>query len=431
MKLVIPRESLQMAITTIMNIETNYLNCVVSFVVDKLTKTLTIISGQHSKLAFCNLPLEDQSTALQPTKFSLEGSFCKQLLNDGLRAHKPIVIDVEMERSSPKSVQVILSFGDDGDETETIGLRWCRCEKIDDSQLAFWEESQSLPTKKMSKLTAEAIVYEATGLLPFQYVELNHNNGSVRLQRNGEIEEKALPKHLKLPCNLVLDPIATKRLENLCKEPGVTTIEFAQQGEVLTLKTNNQTVTSLLVGVEDFYHKTASSYFERKSIVLKWSKFKPLLKKWLEINCINKSDNALLYIDDNYFASFAINDPVKCSAIFPATVISPSAPHFNCHLFSFHLKEIASLKANFMMKEIDTKLTIMETNDGEYFLAIAQLLNDNLVTYSIPIQKAEYHMPTVQMHLNTMKEKEAEKLKDVAKPKEVQQSLFDYPIMND
>lgn len=425
MKLVILSENLQTAITMMANIDTSQQNSSVSFIVDKPTKTLTVISGQHPKLAFCNLKLDNQSTALQAVQFSIEGSFCKQLFNECLRDKDSLILDIEMESSSPKHLEVIRSFNRRTDKIDSIGVYRCRCEKIDNKHLAFQNESKSLPTQKLSKSTAEAIVYEATGHLPFQYIELNHNKECVRIQRNGEIEESKLPDHINLSCDIVLNSAATELLEQLCREPDIETIEIAQQGEDLTLKTNNQTVTCLLAGVEEFYDKVTSSHIAKKSIVLNWYNLKGLFNAWLANKCINKADDAIFYIDDTCFALFALNEPIEFGEIFPVKEISPSAADFDAHLFSFHPREVSKLKIHYMVDAIDTKLTIMAAENGEYSLAIYQSLKDKLATYSIPIQKAEYHMPTVQKLLKKMKNGKTTKLK------EDQQDLFGYSIMND
>lgn len=405
MKVVIPAAQRHILKSVLDCIDTSYLDSTVCWIIDKTEKTLTVISGQKPCYALCTIHLDAKSPHIKDTQFAIDGSVCKQLLNYFPLSTDDVVLDIEMSGSQAKVVEIMDTSALHQKRKGSVGLCRCNCQEVTRGHLSYLEGNSARPMTKIPKATIQSIIQVANMLSPpFDLLEFNKSLPFVRVQRDCEIEEKALPSQFKVTLDLVLTPGARDVLSELCKGPLVEDIGIAQQGEELTFRTTQRIITCSVSGAEFFTQNNSDRPSPKKFFVINLNGFINILKKWTDNHkLIKKADDVILYLDDANISAFSLTGPFKFD--YPLDVYNHKTidSDCQCQIFHFSIRELLQYKSKKLTAATKTKIVLLQQKDGKFKLGIYSNFSEKYPKYSIAIEKAEHYLPTIQeMHKTLM-----------------------------
>ncbi len=423
MKLNIPALKRSVLETVLNNIDTSYPSSVLSFIIDKKAKNVKIISGLAPRFAQCIISLAPESSELKDTQFAIDGCFGKQLLQYDSRPDKNILMDIEMVTATEAKCIELVSSNSGKEIAGAAALYRCQCQKIETQHLKYVKDCQTRSMTTVSTMSLGLAINEACNNMPYDFFELNKDTEAIKLQRNGEIEEKAFPSYLKLDVNLVLTESATTKLKSLCDDPSVASIDIAQQGEELTFSTGEQTITTTISGIDAFFKQKTPPNQVIRYLIVNIYKIKNELQQWVKYhNNIKKADEAILYIDNTSIAIFALNAPYEFVRRLKVHEISTLPQGFDQQAFRFRPREFLEMKIKDLTRAQQTKLEILQNSKGELKLGLYSSLENKLPTYSVAIENSDYQLPKMLKLLEKMKTIE------VKKPNEEQEDLFGFGL---
>ncbi len=420
MKMAIPSCQQQLFNNLTQYIDTRYPNCVMTVLVDKNKRSLTLIAGQAPLISQCVFVLDERSTGLKDKQFSIDGSFAKQL-SKYFAPEQDIELDFQTQPTSMLFVE-LLHINPQDDET---ALRRCQCGDVFPDHLTYLKENDQRPTTIMSKAVIEDILEASSQHMPFEFIELDNVQQHIRVQRDGKVVERQLPKNLELPVSMVLTQEAKKQLNDLCIATSDDEIEIAQQGELLTFKTAESTVTCSLAGVEEFQQMQPMALQTLRYVVLDFFTFKAELTHCFNgYGLIRKANYALLSLNGNKAAIAFVTSPYEF--VHPITVVQVGGEEESTSaLFRFSPRDLLNIKVKDLFEAKCTKLEVIQHSNGELTLGIYTSLESKLPYCSIPIEKDERQLPKVAAMLESLDKKQST---TPLKKQEVQADLFDYDM---
>ena len=162
MKVVIPAAQRPILKTIIDYIDTSYADSSVCFIINKMDKTLVVISGQAPTFAQCTIFLDAKSPHIKDTQFSLDGGFCKQLLNYTRSNDLDIELDIEMSGSRAKVVETIDTSARYRNSRGHAGIRRCKSKPTKKEHLTYLNSNKIRPMVPTTKATVQSILHEAS-----------------------------------------------------------------------------------------------------------------------------------------------------------------------------------------------------------------------------------------------------------------------------
>lgn len=261
--------------------------------------------------------------------------------------------------------------------------------------------------------------------MPLELYEINAEKRYCRVQRDGNVEEVHLPDDLKLPVSMVLTEEIIREVDNVCKATDGDEIEVAQQGESITFKTPEVTVTYSLAGVEEFFAKKPLKFINEKHVVVDFLAVKNEVRHCSsEYKTIKKADDALLYLSGDKAAIAFIMPPFEF--VHPITVTETCSETKNSEsLYRFSLKALLGINISDLTQAASTRLDILKYENGERKLGVYFSLENTLPHRTISIEKDESLLPKVVALLEELNQSQAGTNTQNTK-QEVQEDLFGY-----
>ncbi len=400
------------------NIDTHYTDSLATILISKKEGSITFITGKPPLCSHCTFILDTSSTYIKDAQFSIDGSFAKQLPYY-FNVDEDIELNVHTLSSSVTSIELIHK----DIKSNENALRRCECVAVYEAHLTYLKESGQRPTSTASKAAIERVIFESTETMPFEFLEMNVDKQHFKIQRNGDVEEVQFPDNLKLPVSLVLTEGITRKLDNLCKATEGDEIEVAQQGELLTFKTPETTITYSLAGVEEFFAKKPLKFIKEQHVIVSLYTFKMEVRHCLtEYKTIKKADSALLYLSDNKAAITFITPPYEF--IQPITITKTCSKTKNSEsLYRFSPKALQGISISDITGAASTRLDILKYENGERKLGVYFSLENKLPHRTIPIEKDESQLPIVLALLEELDQNQAD-TKTQSTKQEVQKDLF-------
>lgn len=404
------------------NIDTRYADSLATILISKKEGSITFVTGKPPLCSHCTFILDASSTHVKDAQFSIDGSFAKQLPNY-FSSNEDIKLSVHTLSSSAVSIELIHSDTKSNEDA----LRRCECITVCETHLTYLKESAQRPTYTVSKASIERVVHESSELMPFEFLEMNVDKQHCRIQRDGDIEEVNLPHNLKLPASLILTEEINSKLDNLCKTTEGDVIEFVQQGELLTFKTPETTLTYSLAGVEEYLSKKPLKFINEKHVVVNFYELKGEVSHCsAEYKTIKQADSALLYLSGNEAVIAFITPPYKF--VHPITVTKTCSKTKNSEsLYRFSPKALLGCKISNLIQARSTRLDILKYENGERKLGVYFSLESKLPHRTISIEKDESQLPIVVALLEELNQSQADK-NTLSKKQEVQEDLFGYAM---
>ncbi|PNH94625.1 hypothetical protein [Vibrio diazotrophicus] len=403
MKIIIPSHKRTNFELLSQSIDPHYANCVVTIVTDKAEKSITFVTGEYPLCSQFTFVADERSTHIKDKQFSIDGSFTKQIINY-FGKEQDIELNFESTNSGRMYVQLFDSTSLSIDEYQNPALRRCQCGDVLDKHLTYLLDNQQRPTTTTSKALMERILYEAKDHLPFEFIELDKDNQYIRVQRQGEIEDKSLPNDLKLPLSLVLTPETTQQMTELCQITSGSEIEIAQQGEALTFKTPECTLTCSLAGVEEFYRKKPDPIVTLLYFIVNLFTLKGELEHCIsKYNLIKKANEAFLYLSKDKAAIAFLTEPYEF--VHPIHVFEVgSGDSKSGLLLRFSPKDLKDMKIKNSLEARKTRLNIFKTSRGELKLGVYYSLEDKLPYTTIAVEESDIHLKKVLAMIESIEE---------------------------
>lgn len=400
------------------NIDTHYADSLATILISKKEGSIKLITGKPPLCSHCVFTLDTSSTHVKDAQFSIDGSFAKQLPYY-FSENEDIELSVHTLSSSATSIELIHK----DTKSNENALRRCKCVAVYESHLTYLKESSQRPTSTASKAAMERVIYESTETMPFEFLEVNVDKQHCRIQRDGDVEEMHFPDNLKLPISMVLTEEITRKLDNLCKATDGDEIEVAQQGELLTFKTPETTLTYSLAGVEEFFAKKPLKFTNEKHVIVNFYGLKTEVRHCLaEYKTIKKADNALLYLSNNKAAIAFITPPYEF--IQPITLTKTCSKAKNSEsLYRFSPKALLGINIGDLTQAKSTRLDILKYENGERKLGVYFSLENKLPHRTIPIEKDESQLSHVLALLEELYQNQGDTNTQNIK-QEVQKDLF-------
>jgi hypothetical protein len=402
------------------NIDTHYTDSLATILISKKEGSITFITGKPPLCSHCTFILDTSSTYIKDAQFSIDGSFAKQLpYYFDENENEDIELNVHTLSSSVTSIELIHK----DIKSNEKALRRCECVAVYGAHLTYLKESGQRPTSTASKAAIERVIFESTETMPFEFLEMNVDKQHFKIQRNGDVEEVQFPDNLKLPVSLVLTEGITRKLDNLCKATEGDEIEVAQQGELLTFKTPETTITYSLAGVEEFFAKKPLKFIKEQHVIVSFYTFKMEVRHCLtEYKTIKKADSALLYLSDNKAAITFITPPYEF--IQPITITKTCSKTKNSEsLYRFSPKVLLGINIGDLTQAKSTRLDILKYENGERKLGVYFSLKNKLPHRTISIEKDESQLPIVLALLEELDQNQAD-TKTQSTKQELQKDLF-------
>ncbi|WP_166421181.1 hypothetical protein [Pseudoalteromonas sp. Z1A8] len=402
------------------NIDTRYADSLVTVLISKKEGSMTFIAGKPPLCSYCTLILDTSSTHLEDAQFSIDGSFAKQLPNY-FSSNEDIKLSINTLPSSAASIELIHN---DMKSNENA-LRRCECVDVYEGHLTYIKESSQRPTNPVPKASLERVIYESSELMPFEFLEINVDKQHCRIQRDGDVEEVHLPDNLELHDSMVLTEEISRKLNYLCKNTESDVIEFVQQGELLTFKTPETTLTYSLAGVEEFFAKKPLKFINEKHVVVDFLAVKNEVRHCSsEYKTIKKADDALLYLSGDKAAIAFIMPPFEF--VHPITVTETCSETKNSEsLYRFSLKALLGINISDLTQAASTRVDILKYENDERKLGVYFSLENTLPHRTISIEKDESQLPKVVALLEELNQSQAD-TNTLNKKQEVQKDLFGY-----
>lgn len=415
MKTTIPKEKKQRLKNTTKNIDTRYSDSPVSVFIDKKEPSLTLVTGQKPLFAQCKFILDKRSTNLKDKQFSIDGSYTKQL-PDYFASEQDIELNFQDSSAGSTFIELI-QFAPNGEQAT---LRRCECNDAHKEHITYLENNNKLPTTTVSKSVIERIIYESTEHMPFELCEMNQEQQSIRVQRDGKVEDKHLPNDIKLPISMVMTPETTQQLSDLCDNTDGDEIEIAQQGDLLTFKADDGAVTCFVGGINELRAKSPEKTQTLRHVELSFYEFKAELGHCLkEYSVIKKANDALLYLDDKKAAIAVFTQPYEF--VRPISTSKVSGKKNKYSLYRFSPKDLLDIKIKDLNGANSTRLDIIKYPNGELKLGVYSSSKDKLPYRSIPIENDESQLSKVLVMLESLEKIE---VTSQHKKQEVQEDLF-------
>lgn len=400
------------------NIDTHYADSLATILISKKEGSIKLITGKPPLCSHCVFTLDTSSTHVKDAQFSIDGSFAKQL-PCYFSENEDIELSVNTLSSSATSIELIHK----DTKSNENALRRCECVDVYEAHLTYLKESSQRPTSTASKAAIERVIFESTETMPFEFLEMNVDKQHFKIQRNGDVEEVQFPDNLKLPVSLVLTEGITRKLDNLCKATEGDEIEVAQQGELLTFKTPETTITYSLAGVEEFFAKKPLKFIKEQHVIVSFYTFKMEVRHCLtEYKTIKKADSALLYLSDNKAAITFITPPYEF--IQPITITKTCSKTKNSEsLYRFSPKVLLGINIGDLTQAKSTRLDILKYENGGRKLGVYFSLENKLPHRTISIEKDESQLPIVLALLEELDQNQAD-TKTQSTKQELQKDLF-------
>lgn len=385
-------------------IETHYQECAVSIIINKDERTIHFIAGPSPLSAKCSIIVDQSSTGLRTVNFSIDGSFAKQLIHYFLDDQN-IELTFPVDRKGQTFIELVDSTDLSIDRFQTSALRRCQCHNVLEEHLIYLADRQHSPCTTVSKATLEHIAYEANAHLPFEFIELNKEQQHIRIQRQGVVEDKSLPRHIKLPNSFVFTEETAKQIAQLCKVTLSNEIEIAQHGEVITLNTPECSISCSLAGVEEFFRKKPTPSHLLKYVALNLFAFKQEIEHCFKhYPRIRKENIAFLYVANNTAAIAVMTEPYEF--IHPIHVFEVVEKENNSgSLFRFSPRDLEKIRIKNSLEAQKTRLDIIKNSQGQLSLNVYYSLQDTLPYDTIPLEKDEGYLNKVIAMLASIEQK--------------------------
>lgn len=395
MNIIIPeekREHLKHFITQ--NVDTKK-DTKVSFYFDRAEKTLTLISGTDPYYSSQTLALPLSQIPRTHTQFSLQGSFCRELFSYSPETYANGDITLIFNSIDKKRCYIEIhdhSLSQDNDNAPS--LRRCESDEIEAKHIEYLEKNAQRPTITVSKTNLEKVINVADEQKPFEYIEINNQENQLTIQRNEEIETRALPYAIPLHEPMVLTEAITSTLSHLCEQTKEEEIKISLQSDTVTFITNEGASTCSLSGIDEFYLKKPKKTVPILSYLTNILDFKKEIEhcttKYKEIK---KSDKMLLYIDTKkqQFCVCVLVGHLKFTHPIPVTQLAQRKGHkeYEKFLFSFSPKEVAKMKIRDLTTMKNQKMEIIKNAQDMYELGIYTTEQNQLPNHSLLLERSD------------------------------------------
>ncbi len=355
----------------------------ISLFIDTKTKQITLVGGKNEELQSVTLAINAQTT-IKSGQWSLNGSYFKDMINDfqGDKSSLIIALNYGASRAYPRAK--IAMFNNT--------LRSCYTGPIRDEHADFLETQQKNTSDSVPISTLQTMIEEIRTHIPFEMIALDHQAHLVRVQRNQDIQELALPESLNIPISMALTPAATEQLAYVCDHTDSDSVNVAIHNDTVTFSTPTHTLTSSLAGLAEFYQQAPVQYeCEAKLIATIYDMKKELDTYHQRYPEIKQANTSHLLLEQDAMMVANIVPPFGFAKHIPVIDIQIK----QTRLYRVNLREIIKVKIQSITDAKQMKLQILKAPDGTRVLAFYNDRNPYSPYTTVPIELDMTSLPEI------------------------------------
>ncbi|RPA63825.1 hypothetical protein EGC86_00675 [Shewanella frigidimarina] len=385
-QLIIPAASSQIFLDIVDNLNKKESdNCISVFINAKANKA-TYIGGIYPEYMLCDVALEP-GHGLKNSEFAIPRDFFINMksvkFGYGQAYITPHILHLSYENGHYTTVQFCLYLTKD---TLTKSQDYLPMDIFDldvahQKHIEYFKANSQRAFHPVSVTTLQYILNETQHYIPLEFIQFNSEKRELRYQRNGKVNEKMMPEHIKPPFSFALTQHAATQLTQICNNTEGSEIEICVEGDAISFKSPEQSMTCILSDIELFYQR---DIYEPQTVLdfqgdlwaLKMRN--DALWKQQEIKAANQ---CMLFIEEN--------EMFICSILDHSKLFKPIATNISTKgslLFAYCPKALSELYIKNMLNMTLTRATLTKDKQGEYKLNIYRDLQDRLPYGSIELK---------------------------------------------
>ncbi|VEF25396.1 Uncharacterised protein [Shewanella baltica] len=385
-KLIIPRESSEIFLNIVDHLNKKESdNCISVFINAKANKA-TYIGGVYPEYMLCDVKLEP-GHGLKNSEFAIPRDFfinMKNLKTDYWQANNtPHILHLSYENGRYTTVQFCLYLTKDilTKNQDYLPMDIFDLDVAHQKHIAYFKANNQRAFQRVPVTTLQYILHETQYYVPFEFIQFNGEKGELRYQRNGKVNEKMLPEHIKPPFSFALTQHAATQLTQICNNTESPDIEICVEGDAISFKSPEQSMTCILSDIELFYQRDV---YKPQTILNFQADLRTLKKRnddlW-KLQEIKAANQCVLFIEGN--------EMFICSILDHSQSFKPIATNISIEdplLFAYCPKTLSELPIKNMLNMTQTRATLTKDKQGEYKLNIYKNLKDRLPYGSIELK---------------------------------------------
>ncbi|WP_445774239.1 hypothetical protein [Shewanella sp.] len=385
-KLIIPIESSEIFLNIVDHLNKKESDNCISVFINAKANNVTFIGGIYPEYMLCNAELEP-GHGLKNSEFAIPRDFfinMKNLKTDYWQANNtPHILHLSYENGRYTTVQFCLYLTKDilTKNQDYLPMDIFDLDVAHQKHIAYFKANNQRAFQRVPVTTLQYILHETQYYVPFEFIQFNGEKGELRYQRNGKVNEKMLPEHIKPPLSFALTQHAATQLTQICNNTESPDIEICIEGDAISFKSPEQSMTCILSDIELFYQRDVYKpqtilNFQADLWALKMRN--DALWKQQEIKAANQ---CVLFIEGN--------EMFICSILDHSQSFKPIATNISIEdplLFAYCPKTLSELPIKNMLNMTQTRATLTKDKQGEYKLNIYRNLQDRLPYGSIDLK---------------------------------------------
>ncbi|WP_133406262.1 hypothetical protein [Parashewanella tropica] len=362
----------------------------ISVIIDAEKKSILFVGGVSPNYTQLTIPMND-SPPLRSCQFAFPGEFCRLAITvlelketePTLQRYAPILLNLTLSKGKYTQVQQTPTFlpnHPDEKQSDYPAFRRFALSAVQEAHTSYVNNNDNKAFHPISKTMLQHMIQEANGHLPFDYIEMNSETSELKIQRNGQLQHTALAKHIKPPISTVINPQALDNIK-MISECDSNNIEINLEGEVLTIRNDEQTISQSLGDVAAFYELAPPQKSTLLVGFIDFFYFKKELTDHKKYPSLKKENLCHLLIDEGEMFMLSICKGHEFAQQIPVQHLKQTYQG----LFTFHPKDLERTTLKGLAEAHEMKVAISQFENGEYDLEFFSEHQQDLPYTSIPL----------------------------------------------
>ncbi|MEZ9597061.1 hypothetical protein AB4298_20815 [Shewanella sp. 10N.261.52.F9] len=370
--LIIPTEKLDSFAAMTKQLNSTKSDYCVSVIISPKDKTITWIGGSSPDYTLITQPLT-KGHRFKQAEFALPGDFFSQSIksviatNQALSKHNSYALQFKLRSSKGRYIQAthIESALSQPELMQPIyrALRQFATLPIHKNHIEYMEAVKQRALHEVLTTDLKQLSKEAEESTPFEYIQFDDREQEIRIQRAGKITTKPMPENTSFPLPMALNQPVLTQLQRLIKQTDSPTISIAQEGEIVTISTPEETVTSSIAGLIDFYKRVPEKPMVEVALVIDYLSLIAEVRSHQKYREIKKNPEAFMLVHNSeLFVTAGLSGNNLCRQIFGQAVKNNED-----HLYRFDTKDLIDTGKCRKTNGSQVKLVITQNKKGERF----------------------------------------------------------------
>ena len=364
----------------------------VSVFISPKDATVTWVGGSNPNYSLIVQPIE-KGHGLKQAKFYIPGDFFKHSLKSVIAFNRkstgslllPLIFELEYKNGKYINATHV--------EIPDISIPslnpiYPSCRKFD-LVAAFKKHVEYIDTLPQRAVVEFSIAdldkldMNVNPLGNFEYLQLESNSHNLRFQRGGNVGIETLSSNIPLPVTLTINNETYQQLRHICQETQSQTVAIAQEGELITIRSPEKTVTRSIAGLTAFIETQQNQSTIEVTLIADIQSFKGEIESHADYKSEKKADQCYFLIDDNkIYMSSTISADGLSKAVYAKSIKSEQT-----RLYRFHPKELINTHINDLISMAQVKICIVINENHERFFEFYSSTKEGSLPYvQIPVE---------------------------------------------